>query len=356
LEIHENLLGDGLTKDGFRASQGWCQRFIKRNGLCNRRRTAIAQRVPNDCIDKLVNFVIYLRKQMMSKYYSPSCVYAADETSVWFDNPSETTLEFRGANDVPLRSTGHDKMRLTVMLCAKSDGTKCKPFVLLNRKRPVPSLDREFSSFLILQYAGRSWMDDELIIEFLNKVLGKLSFHPRMLVWDSFLCHKSPKVKDEMKKLKVESVMIPGGCTRYIQAPDVSWNWPFKNKIKEQYNEWLSGDTPKTKYGNPAPPPIEIVCRWIKVAWDNVSTEIIKNSFKLCGISNRIDGSEDDLIQCFKSGEPCEGGREILRKKNSEINNTEILITEEFEDRESDSFNNFSNIASDSSDEEIDFT
>jgi hypothetical protein len=52
-------------------------------------------------------------------------------------------------------------------------------------------------------------MDDELIIEFLNKVLGKLSFHPRMLVWDLFLYHKSHKVKDELKKLKVESVMIP---------------------------------------------------------------------------------------------------------------------------------------------------
>jgi hypothetical protein len=62
-----------------------------------------------------------------------------------------------------------------------------------------------------------------------------------------------------------------------------------------------------------------------------------------------------DLIQCFKSGEPCEGGRQILRKKNSEINNTEISITEEFEDLELDSFNDFSNIASDSSDEEIDF-
>ena len=31
----------------------------------------------------------------------------------------------------------------------------------------------------------------------------------------------------------------PGGCTKYIQAQDVSWNKPFKAHVTEQYDDWL---------------------------------------------------------------------------------------------------------------------
>ena len=36
--------------------------------------------------------------------------------------------------------------------------------------------------------------------------------------------------------------------------------------------------------------------RWIKNAWDKVTPDIIRKSFKKCGISNAIDGSEDGLL------------------------------------------------------------
>jgi len=34
----------------------------------------------------------------------------------------------------------------------------------------------------------------------------------------------------------------------------------------------------------------------VKRAWDNISNNIITYSFKKCGISNALDGSEDDAI------------------------------------------------------------
>ena len=35
---------------------------------------------------------------------------------------------------------------------------------------------------------------------------------------------------------------------------------------------------------------------WVKQAWDLVTPEIVKKSFKKCGISNAMDGTEDDLF------------------------------------------------------------
>ena len=40
--------------------------------------------------------------------------------------------------------------------------------------------------------------------------------------------------------MNVDSVIIPGGYTKYIQAPDGCWNKPFKSRMTELYDQWLS--------------------------------------------------------------------------------------------------------------------
>ena len=42
------------------------------------------------------------------------------------------------------------------------------------------------------------------------------------------------------EEMNVDSVIIPSGCTKYIQAPDVCWNKPFKARVIELYDQWLS--------------------------------------------------------------------------------------------------------------------
>ena len=44
----------------------------------------------------------------------------------------------------------------------------------------------------------------------------------------------------KLTNLKTETVIIPGGCTKYVQAPDVVWNRPVKDRIQEQCDNWLA--------------------------------------------------------------------------------------------------------------------
>ena len=37
------------------------------------------------------------------------------------------------------------------------------------------------------------------------------------------------------------------------------------------------------------------VITWISRAWEKITEETVKKSFKSCGISNALDGSEDNL-------------------------------------------------------------
>ena len=117
-----------------------------------------------------------------------------------------------------------------------------------------------------------------------------------------------------MKQLKIDSAIIPGGCTKFIQAPDVSWNAPFKSKIRQLYEDWmLHGEKEATSGGNPRPPSMDIYLQWIVAAWDALPVQLIKKSFKECGITNALDGSEDDFIHCFKPHGPIPSGLENLK-------------------------------------------
>ena len=72
-------------------------------------------------------------------------IVAMDETAVQNDKVSETTAEVTGATDVPMKSTGHEKVRVSVCLAAKLDGTKLKSFIVFAAvKRESKSLHDEY--------------------------------------------------------------------------------------------------------------------------------------------------------------------------------------------------------------------
>ncbi|KAG8235949.1 hypothetical protein J437_LFUL016271 [Ladona fulva] len=48
-------------------------------------------------------------------------------------------------------------------------------------------------------------------------------------------------------------------------------------------------------------PSISEVCEWVKKSWEDIKAEVIVKSFKKCGISNALDGTEDDAL--FKEGD-----------------------------------------------------
>ena len=47
-------------------------------------------------------------------------------------------------------------------------------------------------------------------------------------------------VEKALRDSKVDSRVIPEGCRKYVQAPDILWNKPFKTMMTELYDNWLS--------------------------------------------------------------------------------------------------------------------
>ena len=121
---------DLSTVQGFKASRGWLFRFMRRHGLTLRRKTTVCQSTPADSIPKLVSYIMHLRNLRRKHQYQPSSIFAMDETACWMDMPSDTTVAPIGACSIPIKTTGHSKDHYTVILTARADGTKLKPYVV----------------------------------------------------------------------------------------------------------------------------------------------------------------------------------------------------------------------------------
>lgn len=66
---------------------------------------------------------------------------------IWQDMLSSTTVDNVGEKSIRMKTTGHERSKVSVCLAAKADGTKLKPFIVfLGAKRETKQLNEEFKN------------------------------------------------------------------------------------------------------------------------------------------------------------------------------------------------------------------
>ena len=116
--------------DDFCTSEGWLEKFMSRNGLWLYCRTTQTQKTPEQIIDKVISYILYVRQLKQRNNYDLDCVIAMDETAMWHEMISNTIVTDKGTKSVVLKTTGHEKNKVTVTLAAKANGDKLKPYIV----------------------------------------------------------------------------------------------------------------------------------------------------------------------------------------------------------------------------------
>ena len=70
------------------------------------------------------------------------------------------------------------------------------------------------------------------------------------------------------------------------------------------------------------------MCEWVKEAWKELSVQLIKKSFLVCGVTASVDGTDDDQIECMKEGRAAAAAKPLVLTK------TQALQKEGIEDDE----------------------
>ncbi|CAI5951438.1 unnamed protein product [Closterium sp. NIES-65] len=161
------------------------------------------------------------------------------------------------------------------------------------------------ASGIVVQAQDNGWMDESAVQTWLsNEVLPHLNpqrgqnARRAMLVLDSYRGHITQTMLQSYRTHSITLAVIPAGCTSQIQPLDVSINRCFKAAVRARYARWFmrEGIHLKTKKGNLQRPPHPVVLQWIAEAWDQVPKQIIIDAFRHCGISSKLDGTENHLV------------------------------------------------------------
>jgi len=120
---------------------------------------------------------------------------------------------------------------------------------------------------------------------------------PSLLECNQFKAHVTQSTKRLATKLKTHLTVIRSGLSSQSQLLDVSVNKPFMGFMHEEWAKWTEAPTHHvTPARRVKQPLISNVCEWVKNCWQQVKGETIVKSLKKCGISNALDGSEDDIL------------------------------------------------------------
>jgi hypothetical protein len=115
-----------LYQDGsFHCQRGLAKTLLQRKTISLRRRTAVSQRLPRELALRISNHLRTVRNLRKARNYSADQIAAVDETGLWVDMPGNSTLEEVGSRTIAIKTTAHEKVRFTVVLGARADGSKC---------------------------------------------------------------------------------------------------------------------------------------------------------------------------------------------------------------------------------------
>ncbi|CAG8842822.1 29391_t:CDS:1, partial [Racocetra persica] len=72
--------------------------------------------------------------------------------------------------------------------------------------------------------------------------------------------------------------------------------------VRHRYEEWMANTIHQLMLaGRLRKPSYATLAQWVMDSWDEVDPRLIVNSFKCCGVSVKMDGTEDDLVFDYES-------------------------------------------------------
>ena len=149
------------------------------------------------------------------------------------------TVKTKGNKTVHIRITKNGSQRVTITICFTAAGLQLRSLLIFKGKESDKGgkiIGRELSSYspdAFYTTQEKAWMSEPLMLMWIEKVLhpyvtsAPIGVVP-LLFLDSYINDPG-----------MEVTIIPPGCTGLTQPVDVGYNKPFKNCVRDHYEEWM---------------------------------------------------------------------------------------------------------------------
>jgi hypothetical protein len=162
------------------------------------------------------------------------------------------------------------------------------PVFTIPRKRKL----KDEPEGCVIVYKGRSKTFDSPVIceNFIGRSLAAYkcskNYNKTLLVWDSARPHKTPQTLKKLKELDIDSILVPGRTTPFLQPADLMWFKELKRIYHEKWTSWWLNDRKAfTRNGNLKSPGYVKAMKWFMEAWNELDKDVIISSFEKTGIT-----------------------------------------------------------------------
>src|SRR6266542_2087704 len=158
LSRNKVFLANNLGIAGFKFSNKWLDGFLRRYDLGERRKTMLSQILPQNLIEIQNIFLSYIMYLRIHNKYPLKYIGNMDETPMWFDLPSNTTINQKGAKTVNIRTNGNKRTSFTIVLGYMTDGTKL-PAVCIFKLKNIPK--EKFPRDIYIRVNEKGWGNEQ---------------------------------------------------------------------------------------------------------------------------------------------------------------------------------------------------
>ena len=95
--IEARRLDIEMSITDFAGTTSWCERFMRRNGLCMHTKTTVVQNLPREYERKIIEFQKYVINMKKKLCFEIGQLGNMDEVHLTFDVPSNKTVDGKGA-------------------------------------------------------------------------------------------------------------------------------------------------------------------------------------------------------------------------------------------------------------------
>jgi len=297
-------------KPFFHCSRGWFLGFTKRWSISRRRITKQATKTPSDELQVVNSFLRFIRRVSFQYNYPASRIMNMDETPIPFEYLDRYTYSQKGAKTVSTRSlrSGWGKRQATLILYIFADGIKRLLLKLIFHGTEDGTIAAKESQFyspgVTVEYNPKAYNNKQLIMKWLDDEVAPYCQPqpqgPFLMVLDQASFHRTKPILDWLRGHSITPGVVPSGLTSLLQPLDTAVNKVFKQHLKKYTEELtfeasdkLSDDLSKWTLSQRR----ILTTRAVALAWDELNSKLIIQSFQECGIGLRPDGSEDHLVK-----------------------------------------------------------
>ncbi|KAL4506728.1 hypothetical protein ABPG72_001149 [Tetrahymena utriculariae] len=285
-------------KYDFKASNGWFQRFAKRNNLSLRTPTHVIQSCGSKVFEELQIFYeqIFDFRVKMAKQQKSILFINADETPLQI-NFKNKTYDFKGTKQISIKGIKNMRTRFTALLMVNSEGSVFPPLIIAkgNYKKKVIN---KFPDHCLIVQNDNSWITEDLYLLYLRSTLGNLTYDKNKqqicFIHDRCSSHLGVAVSKYLKSIGVQEFLIPAGATSLSQVLDVVVNKPVKSRIHSSFQKWVNNQ--ENTSDSMLNPQVQDYTYFLLDSLNQLKKDSIINGWKTCGITNNLDGSENYLI------------------------------------------------------------